>query len=364
MKARGTGSLLLRGQTWWVQYCHRGTVLRESSGSRNKSDATALLRQRLADIARGTPRARDAERLTFEQLAEGLLTDYRLNGRRSTARAAQAIARLREFFGRDVAAEVTPSRVASYIRARLDNEERPAKAATVRLEVSILRRAFSVALRDGRLPFKPAFPTVEVRNVRSGFFEEGQLRAVLERLPSHLHAVALFAYRTGWRKSEILTLRWGQVDLAAGIVRLEPGTTKNAEGRTFPFGADPVLRDLLHGLRSETSALERETASVVPFVFHRAGRPILDFYGAWRRACREAGVPGRIFHDFRRTAVRNMERAGVPRSVAMRLTGHKTESVYRRYAVTNEADLAEGVRKLASLTSPVVEPRRTAASEG
>ena len=84
-------------------------------------------------------------------------------------------------------------------------------------------------------------------------------------------------------------------------------------------------------------------------MFHRNGRPIKDFYGAWKHACTKAGVPDRIPHDFRRTAVRNLERAGVPRSAAMKLTGHKTESVYRRYAIVSEADLSEGLKKLARL---------------
>jgi len=84
-------------------------------------------------------------------------------------------------------------------------------------------------------------------------------------------------------------------------------------------------------------------------VFHRNGRPIKDYRGSWKKSCEKAQVPGRIPHDFRRTAVRNLERAGVPRSVAMQLTGHKTESVYRRYAIVSESDLAEGVAKLAAL---------------
>lgn len=84
-------------------------------------------------------------------------------------------------------------------------------------------------------------------------------------------------------------------------------------------------------------------------MFHPRGQPIKDFYKAWDNACEAAEVPGKIPYDFRRTAVRNLERAGVSRSAAMKLTGHKTESVYRRYAIVSEADLTEGVRKLAAL---------------
>jgi integrase len=69
----------------------------------------------------------------------------------------------------------------------------------------------------------------------------------------------------------------------------------------------------------------------------------------WHNAVRAAGIPWKIPHDFRRTAVRRLERAGVPRSVAMKLVGHKTESVYRRYAIVAEADLREGVAKLAKM---------------
>jgi integrase len=138
------------------------------------------------------------------------------------------------------------------------------------------------------------------------------------------------------------------VDFAHHTVRLEPGSTKNLEGRTFPFGTFPELASLLRERRELTRSLELSTGQVIPWVFaSRQGRQISDFYGAWRAACRRAGVPGRIFHDFRRTAVRNLERAGVPRSIAMKLTGHKTEAVYRRYAIVSEADLAEGVAKLA-----------------
>ena len=70
---------------------------------------------------------------------------------------------------------------------------------------------------------------------------------------------------------------------------------------------------------------------------------------SWKTACEKAGVPGRLLHDLRRSAVRNLERAGVSRSVAMKMTGHKTESVYRRYAIVSESDLRKAAVKLAAI---------------
>ena len=186
-------------------------------------------------------------------------------------------------------------------------------------------------------------------NVRRGFFEREQFESVRRRLPEEVQSVLTFGYLTGWRiNSEVLTLQWHQVDLHAGIVRLDPGTTKNKEGRTFPFSALPELRELLEERRAVTTILERQTRVIVPWVFHRSGSPIKFFRRSWVTACREAGCPGRIPHDFRRTAVRNLVRAGVPERVAMMLTGHKTRSVFERYNVVSEADLGAGVAKLAA----------------
>src|SRR5262249_49118008 len=142
-----------------------------------------------------------------------------------------------------------------------------------------------------------------------------------------------FAYLTGWRRGEIAGLTWRQVDFVAGVVRLEPGTTKNGEGRSFPFRSFPQLAALFRRQKERTTEFERADGRIVPWVFHRRGKPIADIRGAWVNACAAAGVHGRLFHDLRRTAVRNLERAGVSRSVAMKLTWHLTETVYRRYAI-------------------------------
>lgn len=333
--------------TWWIQYHYRGRKLRESSKSKNRVDAVKLLNRRMGEMGGGKLIGPDAEKVTFEHLATILVNDYLANSLKSLDRAQDALNHLRSAFGLDRALDITPERIDSYIVARRDGDK--AKPATIHYELAILKRMFSLAIAKGKLTQKPHIPTIEVRNTRTGFFEESEFKAVLAKLPEDLGPVAEFAYLTGWRKREILNLQWRQVSFEAGTVRLEPGSTKNDEGRTFPFNSYPRLKALLEGQKVKTDLLQQAAGIIVPWVFHRNGRPIKDYRATWKKACTEAGIPGRIPHDFRRTAVRNLERAGVPRSVAMKLTGHKTESVYRRYAIVSEADLSEGVAKLASL---------------
>ena len=127
-------------------------------------------------------------------------------------------------------------------------------------------------------------------------------------------------------------------------MRLEPGTTKNGEGREFPFTAE--LRSLLEDQRERTRRLEKERGCIVPWVFHRNGRPIRWFYDSWDTACGEAGAPGAIPHDLRRTAVRNLVRAGVSERVAMTMTGHRTREVFERYNIVSSSDLDEPAARL------------------
>ncbi len=332
--------------TWWIAYSWRGEKKRESSHSDKRGDAVKLLRRRLEEMGQGWLVGPDAEKVTLKDLTAMVLDDYQVNGRKSLKRAEDGANRLTEFFGEARALDITGDRVTAYIRSR---QEVKAKPATIRYELAVLKRGFTLALRAGRLTQRPYIASIEVRNTRTGFFEEPDFRAVLQHLPEDVAPLVEFLALTGWRVGEALPLTWAQVDFTAKTVRLEPGTTKNEEARTFPFRAFPDLERLLQRQRERTTALEKATGQIIPFVFHRAGVPIRYFKTAWQNACTAAGVPGRLVHDLRRTAVRNLERAGVPRSVAMKLTGHKTESVYRRYAIVSEADLSEGVAKLARL---------------
>jgi len=179
---------------------------------------------------------------------------------------------------------------------------------------------------------------------RAGFFEAEQFQGVLRHLRPETRPIAIFGYETGWRLREIITLEWRQVDLTEGSVRLDPGTTKNRDGRVVYLS--PALLDVLRAQERATRDLERTKGVIVPWIFHRRGRRILRFLASWQTACKQAGVPGRFFHDLRRTAVRNMVRAGIPERVAMQISGHKTRSVFERYNIVSEADVKDAAMKI------------------
>ena len=259
----------------------------------------------------------------------------------------------------------TSDRITAYERERLGAG---AARSTGNAELAALRRAFNLAIKARRLPVsaKPFISTPDPHNARSGFFEEADFRAVLAELPEPLRPPMEFAYFTGWRiQDEVLALTWAQVDFTAGVVRLEPDTTKSREGRTFPFTALPELTALLERQREHTSAVERGLGIIVPTVFHRNGKPIRAYLDGWRAACKRAAVTkrggletvirprllGRTPHDFRRTAARNLIRAGVPQHVVMQLCGWKTDAMFRRYAIVDERDLRSAVEMLARGTT-------------
>ena len=348
---RPRGRVYLHGRTWWIKYSDHGRRVRENSGSAEEQFATDLLKQRLAEAdLRGGPPI--AGRVTFEQLVQLLQDDYVARNNRSWERAEYAVARLREQFGRKKASEITVHALDTYVTARLKSKVPGGTLSrgTVKLELAALRRMFSLAVakRMVRADDVPSFPSLESGNRRKGFFERRDFERVLHHLPEHLGAPALFAYFTGMRKGEVLGLQWKQVDTDVCVIRLEE--TKTGEPRTLAYAKLPELASVIRRQDEARKALLRETGRLCPWVFwHRDGQPIRDFYGAWRTACKAAAVPGRLFHDLRRTAVRNLVRAGVPDTVAMAITGHSTRSVFDRYNITSESDIADALGRLAGM---------------
>jgi integrase len=172
--------------------------------------------------------------------------------------------------------------------------------------------------------------------LREGFLEHSQYLALIEKLPEYLKPVLAFGYTYGWRHAEIINLTWDKVDLRNGVVRLEPGTTKNKEGRTVYLDEEmlAMFRKLFSQRRLNINR-----------VFLRDGEPIQRFDKAWKKACRVSGLKGTLFHDLRRTAIRNLVRSGVPQTVCMAISGHKTPSVFQRYDITSDRDLQEAMLK-------------------
>ncbi len=354
-------------KNFWIKYYRNGRVFRESSGSAREGDAKRLLRLREGDIERGLPVTPRIGRIRFEEASEDVLNDYRTNGKRSLAVVERRITKhLMPFFGgRRMSAittsdvrQFTANRQAETIRVRKERkvkvatgwvtvpeERRQVSNAEINRELTILKRAFSLAIQAGKLMTKPYIPLLKESNARTGFFELDQFQSVVSHLPDSIRPVVKFAYVTGWRiPSEVLTLQWRQVDFGSGQIRLDPGTTKNGEGRVFLMTA--ALREVLEAQRDARERLRLERGALCPYVFHRNGVPITAFTKAWKTACAKAGCPGRIPHDLRRTAVRNLVRAGVPERVAMQMTGHKTRSVFERYNIVSETDFADAVRRL------------------
>jgi integrase len=341
--------LTKESRRWWIAY--RGVDGRryaESSGSERKSDAVKLLRSREGSVVRGEPVTPRIGRVRLGPALKSVIDDMKANGRRSVADTQRIIdLHLLPYFGTERRlATIGAADIKAYVTYRLQQN---AAAATINNECAWLRRALRLTMEMGDIVAVPRFRLLKENNTRRGFFERAEFEAVRERLPYWLQPVATFAYVTGWRvPSEILPLTVSRVDLDTGIVRLEVGTTKNGEGRQFI-----VTRELREMIEQQLASIERLRVQgvITPYVFHRPdGSRIKDMRGSWTKACRDAGVPGRLLHDFRRTAVRNLERAAVPRSVAMSMIGHKTEAIYRRYAIVDVAMQREAALKLDAFT--------------
>ncbi len=347
------GQLRKRGGVWWVRYYRNGRRYEESAHSDKWETARDLLRDREGDIAKGVPISPKIGRLKYDDAAADLLTDYQINGKRSAKNLEHTIldGALTPWFSGRRMASLTTADVRAYVA---DRQEKGYANATINRELSALKRMFTLAIQAGKLLQKPHIPMLAEDNIRTGFFERAQFEQVRNRLPPLYQALVTLAYYTGWRvNSELLTLEWHQVDREVGVIRLEPGSTKNREGRVFKYAEITEVKAALDGLWARHEALERQ-AVISPLVFcRRKGQRIRTFWKRWRTAIEAAGCPGRVPHDFRRTAVRNLNRAGVPETIAMKVTGHKTRSVFDRYDITSEEDLAEASRKLQALAGTI-----------
>ncbi|MBL7202840.1 MAG: site-specific integrase [Desulfobacteraceae bacterium] len=355
------GMIYKRGKIFWIKYYRNGKPYRESSKSKKEPDAKRLLKKREGEISEGKLPGFYFDKVKFDELAEGFLDDYEINGKKSKARAEQCVKHLSVVFGGMKVTNISTSSIKRYIEERKkvqcmekdclakfetqdncpfcgsDKLKAGAKNATINRELSALKRMLNLGARQTppKVDRVPYIPMLKENNTRKGFFEHGDFLALRLALPAYLKGFATFAYKTGWRVSEISGLTWNQVDRDQGIVRLEVGETKNDEGRTVYL--DEELKEVIE--TQWENRKKNKTLSPCVFTNEDGSNRVKDFRKAWDKACKNAGIGRRLFHDFRRTAVRNMVRSGIPEQVAMKVSGHKTRSVFDRYNIVSDADL-------------------------
>jgi len=380
------GMIYKRGNVWWIKYYRNGKSFRESSKTTKKMVAKKLLERREGEIAQGKIPGIQFEKVTFDELAEEFLTDYIINNRKSLDRAELSVRHLKNEFEGTRIPDITTPRIQEYISNRMkwkctacDKEfhvagefkcpkcggeilDKGASNATINRELSALKRMLQLGAKQtppkvNRVPY---IPMLKENNIRKGFFEHHEYLALQEALPSYLKPFVSFAYKFGWRDEEIADLTWNQVDRLNGIVTLEVGETKNDDARMV------YLDDELKEVFKQQWEARKRNVKLMPFVFPNSegNKPIQEFRKPWNTACRKAGLgygykttkkyvkkwkdtlpPGPIFHDFRRTAIRNMIRSGVPERVAMMISGHKTRSVFDRYNIVSDADLKRATQQ-------------------
>jgi len=369
-RKRGEGSIYLRGGTWWIRYWRRGHQHRESSHSPDREQALKLLNRRMKEIWAEKQGLQafvpKAEKVYVDELADELEKQYKLGGGRGLTQFRAHLKPIREAFGEMRAVDVTAKRVDDYIDRRLEDDQRA--PGTINRETQLLGQAFRLGIERHQIITAPHIRRLAETNVRQGFFEPNEFEAVVGSLPEYLQDFTRFAYQCAWRKGQIASLTWPDVDRTAGVIQARAEHVKN--GRAHKIVLEGELAEIIERRWAARQYSTPSGPGISKYVFHRNGNPIRDPRKAWASACRAAVlarpkldangkpvtrivkgkeqivmVPSRIFHDLRRSGVRNMVRAGVREGVAMAISGHRTRAVFDRYNITSDEDLRQAVRQ-------------------
>jgi integrase len=392
---RGEGRVFRRKDTavYWCAYYQRGKEIRESTGESNERKALKYLQKRQREVANDHEGIRpfvgpQSERIKVScGIADGeqrkpecdclccaLERDYRLRGKAS-AQNLSNIKRVRQDFGQQLAMSVTAQDVERYIERRVEEGAAP---ATINRSTQLLGQGFKLAIRQRRLTSAPFIRRLsEIGNVRQGFYSTAEFEAIVGNLPEYLQDFARWGFRTGMRKRQIGALLWEHQDHDGRVIHSTAPNVKNRKAHSIELDDD--LRELIERRRAARQ-VKRDDGTLVlaAHIFHRDGEVVGNFRRSWQTACVLAGLGrflcrhcegvqlnadrkcpecghkwndklqpkyvGRLFHDCRRSAVRAMVRAGVPESVAMSISGHRTRATFDRYDITDGTDQRQALQ--------------------
>jgi integrase len=259
-----------------------------------------------------------------------------------------------KFFKRLPISMITTAKIREFIQSQRRNGF---KDPTIRKQLGRLRSAFNLARAEYNLKHIPYFPMPKDSEARQGFLDQKNFDAFLAKFPERLKPTVEFYYYTGARSGAVKAITWGMViEDADGDINISvPATAlKQKENWEFPL-VGPLAPLALHIKKMRKS-------------FPKADAPVFDFTNfrkVWNQACHDAGLGtfdkktcnyvGLHPHDFRRSAARNLIKSGVDESVAMKITGHKTREIFRRYNIQNLSDVKEAMLKVDARKSKVAE---------
>jgi len=358
-RAKGEGCLMHRPGTnvWYAQWYVDGKAVRKSTGKRVKEEALTKLRKFMADSENGKPVVDG--RLRYAVLRSALIDNYVTKGNKSLRQRADGTEVIAGLPQLDKAAgysatddgmlisKFTTEWTRQFMRSR---SEAGAGNAIINRSLQCLRRGLNILHEDGKVAMVPKIRLLKEPKARKGFLLQGTFEELLKALPKYLRPLVALLYWTGVRKGEALQIDWIQVDLAARTIRLEDEQTKNDEPRILPLPS--VVVAMLQELKP------------------KAG-PVFDgsnLRAEWEMACAAVGLGTRVelkskagytwhkytglrVHDMRRSAVRNLVRAGVSQKVAMDISGHKTVDVFMRYNITSTDDVLAAMRQVEVLAA-------------
>jgi integrase len=358
-RANGTGSVvklrhrdkktrkMVESRYYYILYRVRGRQVRESSETESKMEAEALLQRRLGEAGLGMRPQQDVKTLKYTEIRDAYVAECRNQGahffvQKDGTEYINGVPHLDKFFKGSRVTEINSDTIRSFTEAR---RKQGAADATIRRNLVTLRAMFNQARKEGKLRLAdvPHFPMPKDSKPRQGFVNPDVFGQLREALPKHLRPLITFLYYTGCRVGAAKQITWQMVSKDAKEVELPGEITKSGEPLTLPL----VGKGL-----DEVSAMLKNMKTT----FRKDG-PIFDATNLrkeWNQTCHDLklGVydglhyQGLKIHDLRRSAARNLIRAGVPRGVAMSITGHKTEHTFERYNITDGADIRDALIKV------------------